>query len=234
MVDIVQETSNRFLRERDEADIKVRKQEEEAEVLKAEAEVLKAKLLHAEVAKERAEEEAKKLVEHKDKWERLAKKAKEEKEELEKYLRQQLREVKLAAKRAPTTTAATQTQQTPPPQLNSTTTQTEKPTYACVATQFEKEGIEKGKGKGKASVVTSASVVEDVVMKDWSPYDRRMRRRRKHWHHKDWSPYYQSMRRRRKHWHHEVHPLGKGNHQHPQLPPHGPVPQALELSWFMG
>ena len=101
--------------------------EDEMKKTKKEAEVLKAKLIRVEVARERGEVEAKKLVEQKDKWERLAKKTKEEKEELENNLRQQLREVKLAAKWAPTTTTATQTQQTPPLQRNSAC-QMEKPT----------------------------------------------------------------------------------------------------------
>ena len=129
------EKSARNLKEMEE-ELKETKKEaditkKEAEITKKEAEVLKAELLQGEVAKETGEGVAKKLVEQKDKWERLAKKTKEEKEELEKNLRQQLQKVKLVAKRAPTTTAATQTRQIPPLQL---TTQTEKPTYASVAT----------------------------------------------------------------------------------------------------
>ena len=139
-----------------EWEAKFRKQEEEAKMLKA-------NLLRAEVAKERGEGEAKKLVEQKDKWERLAK-MKEEKEELEDNLRQQLREVKLAAKGGPTTTAATQTQQTPPLQRN-LACQPEKPTYASVAVQAEPK--EKGKAVGSASTpVGSASPAKGIIMKD--------------------------------------------------------------------
>ena len=83
------EKSARTLKEVEE---ELKETKKGAEMMKKEAEALKAKLLRVEVAKERGEGEAKKLVEQKDKWERLAKKTKEEKEELEKNLRQQLRE----------------------------------------------------------------------------------------------------------------------------------------------
>ena len=88
---------------------------------KKEVEVLKAKLLKSEVAREKAEAEWKTLVEQRDKWRREAEKTKKEKDKLEKDLRQELRAVKLVARRAPTTTSATQTH--PPPTSHSTTTQ---------------------------------------------------------------------------------------------------------------
>ena len=148
--------------------------EKESMLTEAEKEVkeLRERLFKSEVARERAEGELKKTVEQRDKWERLGKKAKE-KEGLEKDLRQQLREAKLTAKRAPTITAATQTHQAPVPQRNSAC-QTEKPTYASMATQADSGKREKGKGKAAEPAPTTValtSATEDIEMRDWSPYE---------------------------------------------------------------
>ena len=70
--------------------------------------------------------------------------------------------------------------QTIPPELRSTNTQTTetkpKPTYTSIAIQADADAGKMDKGKGKAgqpapTAATSASVAEDIVMKDWSPYE---------------------------------------------------------------
>ena len=147
-------------------------QQREMEILKAERKLkeVHGKLLRSEVAKDRAEGELKKTVEQRNKWERLGRKTKEEKDRMEKDLRQQLREAKLAAKRAPTTTTMTQTHQIPPPQQCSLATQTEenaKPTYASVAVQAS---VEKAEAEPAPTTAASTSAV-DIEMKDWSPYE---------------------------------------------------------------
>ena len=89
-------------------------------------------------------------------------------------LRQELRAAKLAAKWAPTTITASQTQSSPPSQQHSSTTQTDMPTYASVAIQADSGKKKKGKGKAgepASTAVASASADEDIEMKDWSPYE---------------------------------------------------------------
>ena len=87
---------------------------DELRVTKKEVKVLRAKFLKSEVAREKAEAEWKTLVEQRDKWRQEAEKTKKEKDKLEKDLRQELWAAKLAARRAPMVTSATQTHSPPP------------------------------------------------------------------------------------------------------------------------
>ena len=189
--DIVQASDEIFRRSEwlDEELSKVPRLEQEKEDLKGEVEEMrkvllrseagkeepeaKAKLLRSEVAREKAETEWKMLVEQRDKWRREAENAAKEKDKMEKDLQQELRVAKLAARRARTMTIATQTT---PPKIRSTNTQTTetKPTYASVATQADSGKRDKGKRKTKQpapTAATSASIAEDIVMRDWSAYE---------------------------------------------------------------